>query len=101
MQQWSETEDPSGMTKCEKTWKPGDVVRYARGGGNKLGDERTQEIVPGLFWYCGMGLGEYYAADGTVWWCYGTEATELARKDGVEVTRFDSFDGYRGVYLGD
>ncbi len=77
----------------EKTWKPGDTARYVIG--------ETLEVFAGLFFYSGLGMGNLYRPNGDVVWCPVSEARAQCEQDSVDVKIVDSFDGYRGTYLGD
>jgi hypothetical protein len=77
------------------TWEEGDTAKYWQ-------SELTEPITAGLFFYSGFGQGVYYSADGKRYDLSGSEAQEMAAKEGVKYRWIDSF-GHRppGVYLGD
>jgi hypothetical protein len=62
-----------------------------------------REVRPfaGLFYYHGLGYGEYFSTDGYAYNCLRSEACVLAAQDGKRMETIDSLEGYKAVYLGD
>lgn len=68
-----------------RRWTKGqEIVAYCR-----YGREHKREIVAGLFAYSGFGMGNYYSRFGDIVWT--GEPNKLAKKEGVELIRFDPF----------
>lgn len=77
----------------QRTWKDGDEVTYVAG--------TKRKITPGLYFYSGFGVGDVYLPGGEIRSCSSDEAYAACEKAGVEYRFVDSFDGYRGIALGD
>lgn len=67
------------------TWSQGDTVKY-------MESEERLEVYPGLFFYSGFGMGNYYSKEGRIIWCDSVQASEYAHKDNVLKKTVDSFD---------
>ncbi len=72
------------------------------GGGRWTEDPQARVFVyPGLFWYSGFGMGNYFSAAGKVYWHSSSEAANHARGEGVKFDWVDSMKHYVPVALGD
>lgn len=72
-----------------RTWKPGDRVQY-----HDMAPGRKPtylEVHAGLYWYSGLGCGNFFRPDGTILWCSPQEAYAEARTIGIEMRYVDSF----------
>lgn len=71
------------------TWQPGDKAKYHQGHGHK---DQFYTVHPGLYWYAGLGSGDFFRADGTMLLdCSPQEAHAEARRLGLEMQYVDSF----------
>jgi hypothetical protein len=72
----------------KKTWQPGAKARYHQGHGR---EPMYYEVHAGLYWYAGLGCGNYFRGDGTMLWCSPSEAQAEAQRLGETFRYVDSF----------